>query len=412
MKTNILGIPAAVIALSMAAAAQESPYVLERSRLSTVDVTTAWHNCIAAVRSAPVVVNTVDPMSRLIAFTMPLGLDGVKHLVLDSTDIDKQPLTLHVVVWISQIDNRTRLYVRASPNGGGFFGHSNGQIERQLLDAIEKGSPWIAAKDNSDQGQIINATPEHTQQAAADLLTKAQRITLNAKSADPALVTFSLFIPSADLKNYVANLKNAFHPGVVNMTLWFEPSGSATEVRSSTLIFESGSLSFAPLPSNGQLEAKILAAIQDRLKGQTDSVIGIGSDYLGKAQFWNTLFALGTNAKGPAPLTRDLPVPFERAWTASLQVITQSQVIVAVDHAAHSLEFVVAHTSEIGTKYSVHRVLLAFSPIGEGTRMSLAVSGAHETVTEAENDLKAFAERIGMELFLKDRLNWLKKGTK
>jgi hypothetical protein len=131
------------------AAAQESPYQLSRSRVVNLDVETAWKNCIAMVRSAPVIVNTLDSASHLLTFTMPLGAADARDLVLDSKDLEKQPLTLHVTIWITAAEQRTRLYVRAAPNGGGFFAHSNGQIELHILDAIEKRGAWMAVHEPS-----------------------------------------------------------------------------------------------------------------------------------------------------------------------------------------------------------------------------------------------------------------------
>ncbi|MFZ0798338.1 MAG: hypothetical protein WAM98_11185 [Terriglobales bacterium] len=382
-----------------------------------VDAETAWKNSVAMVRAAPVIVNTIDGAARLVTFTMPLGAAEVKDLVLDAKDVEKQPLTLHVTIWIEEIGKSTRLYVRAAPNGGGFFSHSNGQIEQHILDAIEKRDKWMPLSEESSAQQTIDTLPGQAQEAAVAFVMASKQLILNASSSDLGVVTLSLMIPSADLSKFVPKLAKHYYPGVAHVTLWFEPSGSGTRIRTRTLVFESGSLSPVPLTSNGQLESAILDAVQKRLKGVTDATFAIGSDYRGKPEFWNVLFGINatSNSTEATPsLTKDLPVTIEKAWAAGLQVITQSKVIVSSDRSAGTFEFLTAHTSQIGTKYAVHRVIIRFTSTDFGTRMSIVIPHAQETTEESENDLKLYAEQIGTELFVKDRLKWLtdKKGLK
>jgi hypothetical protein len=163
------------------------------------------------------------------------------------------------------------------------------------------------------------------------------------------------------------------------------------------------------------LESAVLDAIRRRLAGAADAPFAIGSDYRGKQDFWNVLF--GTNATSndsdaPRSLTRDLPVTIDKAWTAGLHVITQSKLIVAADRSAEAIEFLTAHTSQIGTKYAVHRVIVRFSSTDFGTQMTILIPHAQETDEESENDMKLCSDQIGTELFIKDRLKWLteKKG--
>lgn len=399
------------------ASAQESPYVLNRSRVVDIDAATAWKNCVDVVKAAPVIVNTIDGGARLVAFTMPLDAAEVKDQVLDAKEVEKQPLTLQVTIWIAPLGNRTRLYVRAAPNGGGFFTHSNGQIEQHLLDAVEKGGKWAPWGEETSTPLTLDAPPPQAREAAVAVVTASKQLRLNASSANPALVTLSLMIPSASLSKFVPMAAKHYYPGVAHITLWFEPASSGTVVRTRSLIFESGSLSPVPLKSNGQLESAILDAVQKRSKGVTDAVVTLGSDYRGKPEFWNVLFDLdapGKSTEPPPSLTRDLPVTIEKAWAATLQTVTQTNVIVGADRGAGTLQFIAAHTSEIGTKYSVHRVIIALSSTDFGARISLSIPRAQETADESANELKLFADRIGTELFLTDRLKWLtdKKGSK
>jgi hypothetical protein len=213
------------LGVGMIALAQDSEYVLKRSRLVGMSPDSAWANCIEMVKSAPVIVNTIDPASRLVAFSMPLGAEDVKNLVLDSSDINKkQALTLHVSVWISERGSDTRLYVRAAPNGGGFFSHSNGQIEQQILDAIEKGGKWMASRRIIPAPHMIkDATLEAATSGAVEAIMASHKLKLNTSSSIPALLTVSLTIPSADLGSFVPGLVKNYYPGVAHLTLWFLP---------------------------------------------------------------------------------------------------------------------------------------------------------------------------------------------
>jgi hypothetical protein len=223
-------------------------------------------------------------------------------------------------------------------------------------------------------------------------------------------------IPSANLSQFVVKLGKQYYPGAAHLTMWFEPSGTGTAVRTRTLILESGSLSPVPLASNGQLESAVLDAVQKRTKGMADAAVTVGSNYRGKPEFWNVLFNLDAPPKNPPTppqLTADLNVPLEKAWTAGLQTITQSNLIVGADHSAGTIEFVTAHTSQIGKKYAVHRVTLSFASTESGTRMTLGIPRSQETAEESANELNLYAGRIGTELLIKDRLKWLtsKKGS-
>ena len=391
---------------------QDSEVVLTRSRNVSMTAEQAWANCIEIVRAAPVIVNTIDSDSQLVAFTMPLGTQDVKNLVLDAPDIDKkQALTLHVTVWISAREKASRVYVRAVPNVGGYFAHSNGQVERQLLDAIEKGGSWMPRGTNSDRKNIADALPEAVRLKALDTLAASPRLKLNTSSLKPSLLTVSLSIRTSDLGSFVSGLGKNYYPGIAHATLWFEPDGSGTAVRIKTLIFESGSLSPVPLESNGKLEAALLDAVKSRLSGSTDAAVSVGSDYRGKPEFWNVLFGLDATPKSddqPPRLLRELPVPIERAWQSALNVLVQNHVIGRVDRNGGGIEFLSAHSSQAAAaKYFVHSVLVEFTPSGTGVQMSLSIPRPQEPLAEAENELKVLAGQVGTELFIKDRLTWL-----
>jgi len=408
---------AVLLATVATGSAQESPYALTRSRLVDLAATTAWKNCVGIVRSAPVIVNTIDAASRLVTFTMPLQADEVKTEILEAKEVGKQPLTLHVNVWIAEWGKKTRLYVRAAPNGGGFFAHENGLVEAQLLDAIQKGGQWNPSPDNSPSQTILNIPPAQVQAAAVSVVAASRTLQLNTASADPAVVTLSLMIPSANLAKFVVKLAKQYYPGAVHLTMWFEPLGAGTLVRTRTLILESGSLSPVPLASNGQLESAVLDAVRKRSSGMADATVTIGSNYRGKPEFWNVLFNLDAPPTPPQTLPlliADLNVPLEKAWTAALQTVTQSNVIVGADHGAGTIEFVAVHTSQIGNKYAVHRVTLSFASTESGTRMSIGIPRSQETAKESADDLSLYAGRIGTELLIKDRLYWLTdtKGVK
>src|ERR1700761_1732000 len=408
MKAVLPRFGAIFLALVVFAGAQESPYVLSRSRIVDIDAEIAWKNCIEVVRAAPVIVNTLDSSSHLVTFTMALGVADAKDLVLDSKDLEKQPLTLHVTIWISTVGQRTRLYVRAAPNGGGFFAHSSGQIELHILDAIQQGGKWMQVAGESSPQTTPDGSPQQVEAAAPALVSASSQLKLNAHSSDPAVLTLSLMIPSASLNRYVVQPTKQEYPGAAHVTFWFEPSGSQTVVRKRSLLLESGNLSPVPLASNGQLESAVLDAVRKKLKDTADATIAIGSNYRGKPEFWNVLFDLdapGKNAGSRPPVTKDLPVPIEKAWFAALEVVTQTNIIVFADHSTSTIAFVAAHTSEVGTKYSVHRMTISFSSTDFGTRMLISIPRAQETAEESENDMKLYTERIGTELFVKDRLS-------
>jgi hypothetical protein len=433
-----------VVLTSFAAAiagAQESPYVLNRSRVVGLNAQTAWKNCVALVQAAPVIVNTIDSAAHLVTFSMPLSAADVKDLVLDAKDIEKQSLTLHVTIWIEEVGASTRLYVRAAPNGGGFFSHSNGLIEQRILDAIEKGEKWMPLSAEASPHTSFDAPPLNVEEAAVTVAKASKNIVLNASSPEPGVVTMSFTIRSADLGKFVPRLGKNYYPGVADITLWFEPSASGTAVLTRTVIFESGNLSPVPLTSNGLLESAIFDTIRKKLTGATDALITVGSDYRGKQDFWNVLFGLDATGKISAStqlsdsmqspeadqsseaaqtsgaaqsVTRDLPVTIDKAWAAGLHVITQSKVIVASDRSTGTFAFLTTHTSQIGSQYAVHRVVVSFNSIDSDTRMSIAIPQAQETAEEGKNELKLYTEQIGAELFVKDRLKWLteKKGSK
>jgi hypothetical protein len=252
--TTLFGFFCAALAVAQA---QESPYVVTRSRIVDTPLESAWRNCVALVKSAPVIVNAVDGPSHLIAFTMPLSAAAVKDLVLDAKEIEKQPLTMHVTAWISAAGAKTRIYIRAVPNSGGFFLHSNGQTEIHLLDAIEKGGQWISAEEGAANQKTLDATPQRAQDVVLGVVRASKQLTLNAASADPAVLTLSLMLPSANLNQFVVKPTKQEYPGAAHVTLWFDPSGTGTVLRMRTLILEDGSLSPVPLASNGRLESAI-----------------------------------------------------------------------------------------------------------------------------------------------------------
>jgi hypothetical protein len=253
--------------------------------------------------------------------------------------------------------------------------------------------------------------------AALAVVKASKQVKLNASSSDPALVTLSLMLPSANLNSFVLTPTKQQYPGAAHLTLWFEPSGQKTLIHARTLILESGNLSPVPLSSNGQLESGMLSAIEKNLDGAADAAVASGSNYRGKPNFWNVLFELdapGKDVESPPTLTKDLPVPIEKAWNSALEVLTQTQLIAAADRSAGTLAFVAAHTSQIGTKYSVHRITVTFSSTDFGTRVQIGMLPVQETAEESQDELNLYAERIGTELFIKDRLAWLgnKKGLK
>jgi hypothetical protein len=106
-------------------------------------------------------------------------------------------------------------------------------------------------------------------------------------------------------------------------------------------------------------------------------------------------------------LTRELPVPIEQSWAAVLEDVAQTNIIVGADRSSGTLAFVVAHTSQVGTRYSVHRVVITLESTTFGTGMSISVPRAQETAEESDNELKLYADRVGTDLFLKSRLKWL-----
>jgi len=142
-------IAASVLAAVMAVAAfpQDSPHLLERSRVVKHDVATAWARAVRLLRDSPVIVNTLDRGSGILSFTAALAPSDARQQLLDADETGKQPHTVHVTISISEADQGTRLFVRASPNSGVFFTHSNGVIEKGILDAMESGSwmPWNRA---------------------------------------------------------------------------------------------------------------------------------------------------------------------------------------------------------------------------------------------------------------------------
>jgi hypothetical protein len=217
-------------------------------------------------------------------------------------------------------------------------------------------------------------------------------------------------IPSAQLGKFVTGVSSPLYPGAAHFTLWFEASPPRTAVQIRTLVLEAGSLNPMPRPSNGLLESAILTAIEKRAAGSPDATIELGSPYQGKGGFWTSLFgfrAPHANGEPPSSLIRELPAPFDQAWTAALQVLTQSQLIVEADRKIGSLGFLAAHTSEIGAKYAVHRVHIQFDPNDSATRMTVSIAEAPETPNETQSELRTIAERIGTELFLEERLAWL-----
>jgi hypothetical protein len=231
------------------------------------------------------------------------------------------------------------------------------------------------------------------------------------------MLTVSLMIPSAELGGFVSGLTKHYYPGASHVTLWFEPSGTGTRIRTRTLVVESGSLSPVPLASNGQLERALLHAIEAKVGGSADVPVAVGSGYRGKLEFWNVLFGIDAPPKSveePFRLIRELPVSLDRAWEAALQVISQSQVVIRVERKAGDIDFLAAHSTQTGTRYAVHAVAVELASVGSGTRMSLSIPNAQETAEESTGELKLIADRIGTELFLKDRVTWLtdRKGTK
>jgi hypothetical protein len=407
---SLFGVLCAALAIAVA---QESPYVLTRSRTVDVPLETAWRRCVGLVKSAPVIVNAVDSLSHIITFTMPLSPASVKDLALDAKEIEKQPLTMHVTVWISAAGENSRLYIRAVPNGGGFFLHSNGQTELHLLDAIEKDGQWISTDEGDASRRKLDAAPQRAQDIALGVVRASKQLTLNTASADPAVLTLSLMLPSASLNQFIVKPTKQEYPGAAHVTLWFDPSGSGSVLRMRTLILEDGSLSPVPLASNGRLESAIGDPIQKRLGGSSDAIVAVGSNYRGKQEFWNVLFDLDAPGKNPgaARLTRELPVPVEQSWAAVLQAVAQTNTVVGADRSAGTLTFVVAHTSQVGTRYSVHRVIIALEPTTFGSAMSISIPRSQETAEESDDELRLYAERVGTDLFLKSRLKWL-TGTK
>ena len=401
--------------------AQQSPLLLERSRIVTLDPGKAWANSVAIVKAAPVIVNVMDPASKLAGFTMALSGEDVKSLLLDAKEVEKQPHTLHVTIWVTAASQGTRLFVRAAPNGAGFFAHSTGQVEKEILDAIEKGTIWRSVPDDPSRLSVSKAPPEAAFKSASGAALASPRTRLNVSNPDVAVLTCSLMIASSELKTFtngVAQTKGAaqqIYPGAAHLTLWFEPSHEGTTIRSRSLILESGSLSPVSLPSNGRLESAVLKAMEERLGTSPDAVIDIGSDYRGKAAFWTILFGFrASDSKRQSGLAavRELPAPMEHAWQSTLQVVTQSQVIVEADRLTGVLGFIAAHTSETGTKYSLHKVELVLAATDFGTRLTISIPDTQETAEESERELKAIAERIGTELFLRERLTWLTKKKK
>jgi hypothetical protein len=318
---------------------------------------------------------------------------------------------MHVTVWIAAAGQKARIYVKAAPNAGGFFEHSNGQTELHLLDAIERGGQWVAPGETIVTEQTLDATPQQAQETTLDVVRASKQLILNVASVDPAVITISLMLPSASLNQFVEKPTKQEYPGAAHVTIWSDPSGSGTTLKMKALILEDGSLTPVPLASNGRLESAILDPLKRRLGGVGDvSVVAVGSSYRGKPEFWNVLFDLdapGKNAGAVPGLTRDLPVPVEQSWAALLQVVTQTNIIVAADRSSATLAFLAAHTSQVGTKYSLHRIVATLVATTFGSKVSLSIPQAQERAEESDNELKLYADRIGTELFLKSRLKWL-----
>lgn len=400
---SILGVLAAAAVFS-----QESPNRLERSRIVNSDVAAVWDRAVQLLKNSPAIANTLDAASGVLSFTMALDPKDAKQQLLDADEIEKQPHTVHVTIWVSEAPRGTRIFVRASPNSGVFFTHSNGIIERQILDAIESGTAWITPKKEKEFRKV-SCLPEVAWKAASGALLSSPGIIINTADSTAKIVTCSTVIPSGELGKFAAKVKKAIYPGTAHMTLWFEPISEGTLIHMRMLLLELGSLTPVPLVSTERLESAALEALENRMRGGSGIITLEGLNHRMKTGFWSELFsseAISKDVGGPK-LERVLPVSMEKAWHAALRLITQNYVISVCDGRQKRLCFITAHLSKKREGYSSHRVQLTLSPDGEATRMILMIPPAIEPAIESEMEMKAIENRIVTELFFKEQVPWL-----
>lgn len=391
-----------------AAFSQDSANTLERVRTLPLAPGEAWSRAINLVKASPAVVNTIDQRSLLLSFSMQLSEGDVRKYLLEGPEVERQPHMVHITIWVSAAGEGSRVFVRAAPGAAGFFSHSNGMIEREIFAAIMKGSAWRTAAAGAKPRRLAHP-PSHAWRAIVDTLTSADRLVVNAADEQAGVAAFSLAIPSSAFSKYSPAATKTYYPGAASLSLWIRADGDSTVAETRVLLHYLGSLSPAALPSSGKLEEDLLAAVDQRARGET-AEFSPGSDYKGNREFFTVLF------RDP-PLTaaeierdafrQELPVPQESAWTAVLRVLTQTSVIKKCDQAAGLLWIVAAHPSEAKARFSVHELALRLSPSQFGTTLSIAAPDAVDPPRELETERKVIAEKIGMELFLKERLKWL-----
>ena len=389
------------------AASQDSPRRLERGRKMTLSADEAWRRAVRVAADAPGIVNTVDPESRLLSFTMPLSAADVKSMALEGKEIEKQPQMLHVTIWIPRPSAETTVFVRAAPGSVGFFSHSNGLIESQILDAIQNGAPWRSLGAGERVKELAQPL-ERAWEAANALLKSSTRIVVNEANRQIGVLTCSMAIPSSAFKTY-APATQGYYPGRVHITFWLDRAGQVTRIRMRALMLESGSVSPTALASSGLLENTLFDAIEKRLGGE-DVALTIASDYKEKPGFWAALFGGEPSVFEEIEKTglkQELPAPAERVWTAAIKVLSQSSVINKCDWQAKTLSFVAAHPSDSQAKYSAHPMSVRLAPSEFGTMLYVSSGEAVDTPKELSSERKVIAERIATELFLKDKLKWL-----
>lgn len=408
-------IAASVLAAVMAAAAfsQDSPHRLERSRVVKHDVATAWARAVRLLRDSPAIVNTLDRGSGILSFTAALAPSDARQQLLDADETGKQPHTVHVTISISEADQGTRLFVRASPNSGVFFTHSNGVIEKGILDAMESGTAWMPERKGKGS-RDLPYPPGEAWEAAVEVLRASRGIAINAADAESGIVTVSTVIPSGELGTYASKIKKAIYPGAAHVTLWFEPVAGGTAVHTRMLLLELGSLAPVPLASTEYLESSVLTALERRLRGDAGPLAVAESNYRGKAGFWSELFSsdsIPADAAGPK-LDRLLPVSVDHAWDSILRLISQNYFISVCDGRGRRLSFITAHLSQKREGYSSHRVQLTLSPDGDATRLTLRIPPSIEPAAESEMEMRAIESRIVTELSFREEVPWLIGGMK
>ncbi len=407
-------------------AAEKLDAPLEREFFLDAPVEQAWKAILETSSSSTAVVNAIDAASHLLSLTFPVGGDQVDGVILDGDPLGPEARVAHALLWLrSDAAGRSRLFVRVALESAGILSHSNGQLERAIVEAVRRGGGF-------NEGIPVERRMQWPIEAVwtqlERLLETSPAITSRRREPSCHLLTFTVQIKSNALGKYSSSPVRGYHAGVLSLTAWLLPDGDETRLRIQSILLEEGSFSPPNLRSNGRFEAMLLKGLEERLRrpGDGSPEMADGGEQLAmeddfhpkdrsptEVEFINLVFSRRPENLleiGDSTQVRHFPASKEEVWEAVQEVFGQYAVLVDACLEKGFVRYATSHATGTKDRFTIHTISALMARTEFGTRVWVASEDKSESAEEGRLEDRDLLNKIATQLFLRSRLDWLITG--